>query len=430
MRSLSYMSIRRVVITGMGVVTPVGNDLTTFWRNITGGVSGIGPITHFDVSAFDCRIAGEVRNFDADKIFNDRKTARRTDRFVHLAAGAAREAMLDGGLATIGEDGKAKTNFQDPERFGCIIGSGIGGLKTTEDQHTNYMAKGPGRISPFMIPMLISNMASGIVSMEYGIQGPNYAPVSACATSAHSVGEACRLIREGDADVFLAGGSESAIVPLGIGGFAAMKALSTRNDDPTAASRPWDKDRDGFVMGEGAGIVVVEELEHAKKRGAKIYAEIVGYGMTADAFHMSAPLPNHEQAQRSMRIALQKAGLNPSDVDYINAHGTSTPMGDIAEVRAVKAVLGEHAKRVPVSSTKSMTGHLLGAAGVVETIVCVKAIQDSILPPTINLHNPDEECDLDFVPHKAREGKIKVALNNSFGFGGHNVTVVVKAFEG
>lgn len=424
MRSLSYMSSnRRVVITGMGVVTPVGNDIATFWRNITEGVSGIGPITHFDVSAFDCRIAGEVRQFEPDKAFKDKKTARRTDRFVHLAAGAAKEAMRDSGFDVAG-------SITEPERFGCIIGSGIGGLKTTEDQHTNYMAKGPGRISPFMIPMLISNMASGIVSMEYGIQGPNYAPVSACATSAHSVGEAWRLIREGDADVFLAGGSESAIVPLGIGGFAAMKALSTRNDDPTAASRPWDKDRDGFVMGEGAGIVVVEELEHAKKRGAKIYAEIVGYGMTADAYHMSAPLPNHEQAQRSMRIALQKAGLNASDVDYINAHGTSTPMGDIAEVRAVKAVLGDHAKRVPVSSTKSMTGHLLGAAGVVETIVCVKAMQDSILPPTINLHNPDDECDLDFVPHKAREGKVRVALNNSFGFGGHNVTIVVKAFEG
>jgi 3-oxoacyl-[acyl-carrier-protein] synthase II len=281
-----------------------------------------------------------------------------------------------------------------------------------------------------MIPMLISNMASGIVSMEYGLQGPNYAPVSACATSAHSVGEAWRLIREGDADAFLAGGSEAAIVPLGIGGFAAMKALSTRNDEPTRACRPWDKDRDGFVMGEGAGIVVMEELEHAKKRGARIYAEVVGYGMTADAYHMSAPLPNHEQAQRSMRIALQKAGLNPADVGYINAHGTSTPVGDIAEVRAVKAVMGESAKTVPVSSTKSMTGHLLGAAGVVETIVCVKAIETGIIPPTINLDTPDGECDLDFVPHTARESRPKVALNNSFGFGGHNVTLAIRAFIG
>lgn len=406
----------------MGVVTPVGNDLATFWQNLSQGKSGIGPITHFDVSAFDCRIAGEVRDFNPELAFKDKKSVRRTDRFVQLAAGAAKEAMADAGF----EAGK----IADPERFGCIVGSGIGGLKTTEDQHTNYMQKGPSRISPFMIPMLISNMASGIVSMEWGIQGPNYSPVSACATSAHAVGEAWRLIREGDADVFMAGGSEAAIVPLGIGGFAAMKALSTRNDDPTRASRPWDKDRDGFVMGEGAGIVVVEELEHARKRGAKIYGEVAGYGMTADAFHMSAPLPNHEQAQRSMRIALQKAGLTPSDVGYINAHGTSTPMGDIAEVRAVKAVMGEHAKRVPVSSTKSMTGHLLGAAGVVETIVCVKAIQEGLIPPTINLESPDEECDLDFVPNKAREAQVRVALNNSFGFGGHNVTLVMKAFEG
>ena len=407
----------------MGVITPVGNDLQTFWTNLVNGVSGIGPITHFDVSTFDCRIAGEVRNFEAVNYFKDKKGPKRSDRFVHLAVGAAKLAMEDAGFT-------AGAGVPEPERFGCIVGSGIGGLKTTEDQHTNYMAKGAGRISPFMIPMLISNMASGIVSMEWGLQGPNYAPVSACATSAHSVGEAWRLIREGDADLFVAGGSESAIVPLGIGGFAAMKALSTRNDDPTRASRPWDKDRDGFVMGEGAGIIVLEELEHAKKRGAKIYGEVVGYGMTADAYHMSAPLPNHEQAQRSMRIALQKAGLNASDVDYINAHGTSTPVGDVAEVRAVKAVLGEKAKSTPVSSTKSMTGHLLGAAGVVETVVCLKAIETGVVPPTINLENPDEECDLDFVPNVAREVKPKIALNNSFGFGGHNVTLAVRAFEG
>jgi 3-oxoacyl-[acyl-carrier-protein] synthase II len=405
----------------MGVITPVGNDVDTFWRNLTAGVSGIGRITHFDVTAFDCKIAGEVRDFTPELHFKRPRDHRRTDRFVHLATAAAKQAMENAGLT--GPVG-------DPERFGCIIGSGIGGLKTTEDQHTNYMAKGPSRISPFMIPMLISNMASGIVSMEWGLQGPNYAPVSACATSAHSVGEAWRLIREGDADMFLAGGSEAAIVPLGIGGFAAMKALSTRNDEPTKACRPWDKDRDGFVMGEGAGIVVLEELEHAKKRGATIYAEVVGYGMTADAYHMSSPLPNHEQAQRSMRIALQRAGLNATDVDYINAHGTSTPVGDVAEVRAVKAVLGDHARKVPVSSSKSMTGHLLGAAGVVETVVCIKAIQTGIVPPTINLDNPGDECDLDFVPHTAREVKPKVTLNNSFGFGGHNVTLALRAFEG
>ncbi len=414
-------SHRRVVITGMGVITPVGSDLGTFWNNLTNGVSGIVPITQFDASKFDCRIAGEVRDFDPVKYFKVPKDVRRSDRFVQLAVGAAKNAMADAGITD---------PVADPERFGCIIGSGIGGLKTTEDQHTNYLAKGPGRISPFMIPMLISNMASGIVSMEYGLQGPNFAPVSACATSSHAVGEAWRLIREGDADAFLAGGSEAAIVPLGIGGFSAMRALSTRNDEPARASRPWDKDRDGFVMGEGAGILVMESLDRARARGARIYAEVAGYGMTADAFHMSAPLPNHEQAQRSMRIAMEKAGVTPADIGYINAHGTSTPVGDVAEVRAVKAVMGDHARTVPVSSTKSMTGHLLGAAGVVETVVCVKAIETGIIPPTINLDSPGEECDLDFVPHTARESRPRVALNNSFGFGGHNVTLVVRAFEG
>jgi len=406
----------------MGVITPVGNDVDTFWQNLTAGHSGIGPITHFDASLYDCRIAGEVRGFEPLAYFKTPKDVRRTDRFTQLAVAAAKNAMADAGLSE---------PVGDPERFGCMIGSGIGGLKTTSDQHTVLMNKGPGRLSPFMIPMLIGNMASGIVSMEYGLQGPNFATVSACATSAHSVGEAWRLIREGDADAFLAGGSEAAIVPLGIGGFSAMKAMSTRNDDPTAASRPWDKDRDGFIMGEGAGILVLEELEHAKKRGARIYGEIVGYGMTADAYHMSAPLPNHEQAQRSMRIALTKAGLNTTDVDYINAHGTSTPIGDVAEVRAVKAVFGDHARgKLLVSSTKSMTGHLLGAAGAVETVVCLKTVNTGVIPPTINLHSPGEECDLDFVPLTAREAKVKIALNNSFGFGGHNVSLVVRAFEG
>ncbi len=415
------MSTRRVVITGMGVITPVGNDLQTFWTNLTNGVSGVGAITHFDASAYACRIAAEVREFDAVSYFKTPKDVRRADRFVQLAMGAAKLAMADAGLTE---------PVGDPERFGCVIGSGIGGLKTTGDQHSVLLERGPSRISPFMIPMLISNMASGMVSMEYGLQGPNYAPVSACATSAHSVGEAWRMIRDGDADAFLAGGSEAAIVPLGIGGFAAMRAMSTRNDEPTKASRPWDNDRDGFVMGEGAGIIVMEELEHAKARGARIYAEVVGYGATADAYHMSSPLPNHEQAQRSMRIALSKAGLNVTDVGYINAHGTSTPVGDVAEVRAVKAVLGEHAYRTPVSSTKSMTGHLLGAAGVVETIVCAKVMETGVIPPTINLDNPGEECDLDFVPKTARQAKVKVALNNSFGFGGHNVTLALRAFEG
>jgi 3-oxoacyl-[acyl-carrier-protein] synthase II len=416
------MSQRRVVITGMGVTTPCGNDVPTFWNNMINGVSGIGPITLFDCAAYDCRIAGEVKNFDPKAAFKKPKDVKRTDRFVHVVVAAAKEAMADAGLT--GPIG-------DPERFGCILGSGIGGLKTTEDEHTVVMTKGPSRLSPFMIPSLIVNMGSGIVSMEYGLQGPNFAPVSACATSAHAVGEAWKMIREGEADAFLAGGSEAAIVPLGIGGFAAMKALSTRNDDPTRASRPWDRDRDGFVMGEGAGVLVLEELGHAKARGARIYAEIAGYGATADAYHMSAPLPNHEQAQRSMRIALQRAGRNLTEVDYINAHGTSTPIGDVAELRAVKAVFGDYAKNgLLCSSTKSMTGHLLGAAGVVETVVCAKAIETGVLPPTINLDNPGEECDLDFIPHTAREKKVRVTLNNSFGFGGHNVTLCVTEFTG
>jgi 3-oxoacyl-[acyl-carrier-protein] synthase II len=315
----------------------------------------------------------------------------------------------------------------DPERFGVILGSGIGGLKSLEDQHTNLITKGPGRISPFMIPMMISNMASGLVSMEFGLQGPNFAPVSACATSAHAIGEAWRMIREGDADVFLAGGSEAAIVPLGLGGFGAMKALSTRNEEPTRASRPFDKARDGFVMGEGAGVLVLEEFEHAKQRNAKIHGEILGYGLTADAYHMTSPLPNGEGAQRCMRMALSKAGLTPEDVDYINAHGTSTPIGDMCEVRAIKAVFGEHARKVSVSSTKSMTGHLLGAAGAVESIACTMAIQSGVIPPTINLENPEEECDLDCTPNVARERRVRVAMNNSFGFGGHNACVLIGA---
>ena len=409
-------------MTGLGVITPVGNDVQTFWKNITGAVSGIGAITHFDPAAFDCRIAGEVRDFEPVGYFKTPKDARRTDRFTHFAVAAAKNAMNDAGLA--GPIG-------DPELFGCMIGSGIGGLKTTEDQHTILMQRGPGRLSPFMIPMLISNMASGIVSMEYGLQGPNFATVSACATSAHAIGEAWRMIRDGDAEAFVAGGSEAAIVPLGIGGFAAMKALSTRNDEPARASRPWDRDRDGFVMGEGAGIIVMEELEHARRRGARIYGELSGYGLSSDAFHMSAPLPNHEQAQRCMRMAMRHAGVTPSDVDYVNAHGTSTPVGDVCEVRAVKAVFGDHARNgLAVSSTKSMTGHLLGAAGAVETVVCLKTIETGIIPPTINLENPGDECDIDFVPHTAREKKVRVALNNSFGFGGHNATIVATAFAG
>jgi 3-oxoacyl-[acyl-carrier-protein] synthase II len=411
---------RRVVITGMGLVSPLGNDLKSFWDNLSNGRSGIGPITLFDVTQYDCRIAGEVKNFDPAAWFNNPRDARRSDRFTQLAVAAAKMALADSGLAL---------PAANPDRIGVMVGSGIGGLKTMEDQHTILMNRGPSRISPFMIPMLISNMASGIISMEHGLQGPNYATVSACATSAHGIGEAWRMIREGDADAFVAGGSEAAIVPLGIGGFGAMKALSTRNDEPTRASRPFDKGRDGFVMGEGAGILVMEELEHAKARGANICAEIAGYGLSADAYHMTTPLENGEGAQRCMRMALKKAGLNPEQVDYVNAHGTSTPVGDLCETRAVKAVFGQHAHQLSVSSTKSMTGHLLGAAGVVESIACIMAIQNSLVPPTINLENPEEECDLDFTALTAKERKIRVAVNNSFGFGGHNATLIIRAFE-
>jgi 3-oxoacyl-[acyl-carrier-protein] synthase II len=411
---------RRVVITGLGVVTPVGIDLQTFWNNIKSGTSGIGPITAFDCAEYDCRIAGEVRDFEPARYFKNAKDVRRTDRYAHFSMAAAKLAMTDGGLDSIPGD---------PERFGCIIGSGIGGLKSLSDQHTILMNKGPGRISPFMIPMMISNMASGLVSMEFGLQGPNFATVSACATACHAIGEAWRMIRSDEADAFLAGGAEAAVVPVGVAGFAAMKALSTRNDEPTRASRPFDVDRDGFVMGEGAGVILIEELEHARRRGARIYCEVAGYGLSADAYHMTSPLPEGEGAVRCMRMALDKAGINPDDVDYVNAHGTSTGIGDVCETKAIKTVFGAHARNgLVVSSSKSMTGHLLGAAGSVETAVCALAIQNSIVPPTINLDQPDPECDLDYVPHTAREKKVRIALNNSFGFGGHNATLIVREF--
>ncbi len=400
-------------------MSPVGADLETFWKNLTSGKSGIGRVTLFDITGYDCQIAGEVDGFDPTQWFKVPKDSRRADRYAQLAMAASKLAMADAGLE--GAPG-------NPERFGVMIGSGIGGLKSLEDQHTNLITKGPGRISPFMIPMMISNMASGLVSMEYGLQGPNFAPVSACATSAHAIGEAWRMIRDGDADAFLAGGSEAAVVPLGLGGFGAMKALSTRNDEPERASRPFDKGRDGFVMGEGAGVLVLEELEHAKKRGARIYCELLGYGLTADAYHMTSPLPNGEGAQRCMRMALAKAGLNIEDIDYINAHGTSTPVGDLCEVRAIKAVFGEHAKKLVISSTKSMTGHLLGAAGVVESVACAMSIRTGVVAPTINLEDPEEECDLNFTALTAQERPVRFALNNSFGFGGHNASLVIGAF--
>jgi 3-oxoacyl-[acyl-carrier-protein] synthase II len=412
---------RRVVITGLGVVTPIGNDLDTFWRNLRNGVSGIGRIQAFDTSAFDCQIAGEIRDFEPKNYFKTPKDVRRTDRYTHLAMAAAKMAMEDSGLDL------EKT---DRKRFGAIVSSGIGGLKTLEEQHTTLMTKGPSRVSAFTIPMLISNMASGFISMEYGLQGPNLCIVTACATSNNAIGESWRIIKFGDADMFLAGGSEASIVAIGLAGFSSMKALSTRNDEPERASRPFDRDRDGFVMSEGAGIVVVEELEHAKARGAKIYCELTGYGLSADAYHMTAPPDTGEGAARAMQIALDHAGTRPDEVDYVNAHATSTGLGDIAETRALKTVFGDHAKKISISATKSMTGHLLGGAGAVEMAACALAIRDSVIPPTINLENPDPQCDLDYTPNVAKEKKVRIAINNSFGFGGHNATLVAAEYNG
>jgi 3-oxoacyl-[acyl-carrier-protein] synthase II len=402
----------------MGVISPVGNDLESFWESLRAGRSGITRYKAFDSEKFDSKIAGEVRDFEPTRYFKTPKDVKRTDRYTQLAVAAAKMGLDDSGLDL------AST---DLDRAGVMIGSGVGGLQTMEDQVTKMALKGPDRTSPFMIPMMISNMASGFISMEHGLRGPNMAIVTACATANHCMGEAWRIIKFGDADVMLTGGSEACIVPVGIAGFCAMRALSTRNDEPERASRPFDKDRDGFVMGEGAGAIILEEYEHAKKRGAKIYCELAGYGLTADAYHMSAPLPGGEGASRCMGMAMKHAKVNPEDIDYINAHGTSTPVGDICETKAVKHAFGEHAKGLLVSSTKSMTGHLLGAAGAVEMAASVLAMRDGIVPPTINLDNPDPECDLDYVPHRAREKKVRVAISNSFGFGGHNSSVVIKA---
>src|SRR3954447_10027015 len=414
------MNDRRVVITGLGAITPVGNDVETFWSNLKNGVSGIRRIESFDVSGYDCQIGGEVRGFDPKPCFKNPKDVRRTDRFAQLAMAAANMAIGDGGI---------DLQKLDLDRFGVIVSSGIGGLRTLQDQHNILMTKGPSRTSPFTIPMLISNMASGLISMEFGLRGPNLCIVTACATSNNAIGESWRMIKFGDADMFLAGGAEASVVAIGLAGFSAMKALSTRNDEPERASRPFDRDRDGFVVSEGAGIVVVEELEHAKARGARIYCEITGYGLSADAYHMTAPPPDGEGAARAMQLALDHARLSPDQVDYVNAHATSTDIGDICETRAIKKVFGEYAHKVPISSTKSMTGHLLGGAGGVEMAACALAIRDSVIPPTINLENPGEECDLDYTPNVAREKKVRVVLNNSFGFGGHNATLVATAFE-
>ena len=412
---------RRVVVTGMGVVSALGNDLQTFWNQLIAGHCGIDRITAFDPSAYDTQIAGEVKNFNPGPAFPSPKEIRRTDRYSQFGVHAAWQALRDSGLVL---------NRVNRDEIGVFIGSGIGGLETVTAQHTILLERGPGRLSPFMIPMLISNMASGLVSMYYQLRGPNFATCSACATANHALGEAWRTIKMGDAAVMLAGGAEATIVPIGIGGFCAMKAMSTRNTEPRRASRPFDKERDGFVMGEGAGVLVLEELEHAKARGARIYCEMAGYGNTADAHHLTAPSPGGEGATRCMRMALRTASLNPHEVSYINAHGTSTPQGDIAETEAIKTVFDGHAPKLAVSSTKGATGHMLGAAGAVEMIVCAKAIETDTVPPTINYEVPDPECDLDYVANTARPMKVNVVLNNSFGFGGHNASIIAKKFVG
>jgi 3-oxoacyl-[acyl-carrier-protein] synthase II len=412
---------RRVVVTGMGAITPVGNDVATTWQALIAGKSGTAPITKFDASTFPVRFAAEVKGFNALD-FMDRKEAKRADHYTQYAVAGARQAMGDAGLSN-------GSNGMDPDRIGVIIGSGIGGLKSFEEQHDVYRERGVGKISPFFIPMFIADIAAGIVSMQYNAKGPNYATVSACATSAHAIGDAYRTIQYGDADIMISGGAEATVTPMAIGGFANMKALSERNDSPETASRPFDKTRDGFVMGEGSGIVILEELEHALKRGARIYAEIAGYGATGDAYHLTAPAPDGEGAQRAMKRALKDAGLTPADVQYINAHGTSTPANDFNETRAIKAVFGDHARKLNVSSTKSATGHMLGAAGAVEFIISSLVVGNGVIPPTINYQHPDPELDLNFTPNTSVDREVSAVLSNSFGFGGHNTTLAVKRFE-
>ncbi|QIF03403.1 beta-ketoacyl-ACP synthase II [Roseimicrobium sp. ORNL1] len=411
------MSDRRVVITGIGVVTPVGNNKDEFWKNLVAGQSGIQNITAFDTTEYGTHFGGEAKGFDPKPYFSDFKDARRADRFTQLAMAAAKMSVADSGL---------EPDKLDVTRVGVMVGSGIGGLMTLEDNHELLLKKHPSRVSPFTIPMMISNIASGMISMEYGFLGPNMCIVTACATSNHCIGEAWRIIKFGDADVIVAGGAEASISPMGLSGFGNMKALSTRNDAPEKASRPFDKDRDGFVMGEGSGVVILEEYEHAKKRGAHIYCELAGYGLSADAYHLSAPLPDGSGAARCMNMALKHAKLNADQISYVNAHATSTPVGDVCETQAIKKTFGDYATNgLLVSATKSMTGHLLGAAGGVELAASILAIRDQIIPPTINVENQDPAVDLDVVPNVAREAKVTAALSNSFGFGGHNAAVLV-----
>ena len=409
---------KRVVVTGLGVVSPVGSTLETFWAALLAGESGIGPITYFDASAFDTKFAGQVKGFNLEE-FIPKKEARRMDPFCHYGVAAAKMAVADSGL---------DMSQEDPTRIGVVAASGVGGLQILQNQMDVLRSKGPGRFSPFMIPQMITNILPGLISINHGMKGPNFAIVTACASGTHCIGEALRLIRDGAADAMLAGGAEGAICELGVGGFNAMRALSTRNDSPQTASRPFDKDRDGFVMAEGAGMLILEEYGRAKARGAKIYCELAGFGCTGDAYHITAPDESAEGPARGMKLAMQDAGLTPADIDYINAHGTSTPLNDKGETKAIKLALGEtDARRTAISSTKSMTGHLLGAAGGVESVVCALAIRDGVLPPTINYTTPDPECDLDYVPNTARQAKVRACLNNSLGFGGHNATLCFKA---
>ncbi|AWB44258.1 beta-ketoacyl-[acyl-carrier-protein] synthase II [Paenibacillus sp. CAA11] len=408
----------RVVVTGMGVMTALGQELDTFWDSLMKGKSGVSLIDAFDVSEYPTKIAASIKDFNPED-YMDRKEARKMDRFVQLAVAAGSKAMQDSGV----EIGKNT----DAERIGVSIGSGIGGLGTWEDQHNILLEKGPKRVSPFFIPMMIANMASGQMSIMFGAKGPNTTQVTACATGSHSIGDSFRLIQRGDADVMICGGAEATIRPTGMAGFCSMRAMSTRNDEPEKASRPFDTGRDGFVMGEGAGILILESLEHAEQRGAHIYAEVIGYGLSADAYHITEPDP--DGAARCMKMAIRDAGIQPEEIDYINAHGTSTPVGDRSETLAVKKALGDHAYKVAVSSTKSMTGHLLGAAGGVEAVVCGLALTHGYIPPTINLENQDPECDLDYVPNVARKADLKVTMSNSFGFGGHNATIILKKFD-
>jgi len=418
---MSSWSDRRVVVTGIGCVSSLGSDPDTLWKNILAGQCGIDRVAAFDISAYDCQIAAEVRGFDPTPAFPGPKEVRRTDRFTHFGVYAGWGALKDSGL---------DLEKVDRDEVGVFLGSGIGGLHTTEEQHKILLAKGPGRVSPFMIPMLILNMASGLFSLYHRLRGPNFATCSACATATHALGEAWATIKRGDASVMFAGGTEATVVPLGMSGFAAMKAMSTRNAEPKRSSRPFDRDRDGFVMGEGAAVLVLEELEHAKKRGARIYCEVMGYGNTADANHMTAPDPEGEGAGRAMKMALRHAGLRPDQVDYINCHATSTRVGDLCELKMIKRVFGEHAYKLAASGTKGATGHMLGAAGAIEMAICCKAVEAQVAPPTINLDDPDPEADLDLVAHTPQERKIDVFANNSFGFGGHNAIIIGRRFVG